>query len=326
MGMPGEQAQRDSGQRALRRERRHANAQRGQDRLGPALACRWASSCSNMGCAAERAFSARRRCQAARAAHAERETGGRLDLTQGFAQRRWGLVQRLRRHAQAGVLVLQGQQFGVAKAQARRQAANALLRSVVAGVGVHAGDSLWFSANENISLEDIARTFYAWPETAGDKHGPPFLLRHRQHRSGGGLLSFACAFRFPLPGLSFCPPATTAASSSFFPWFVRAAAPPPGKPIRVISPYAAGGGPDLLLRQVGPALGQALGQPIVIENKVGAGGVLAAIHAAQQPADGYLLLMGANTHLVQKAMQPELGFDPIADFAPVSNFATSPAM
>src|SRR6218665_797638 len=137
MGMPGEQAQRDSGQRALRRERRHANAQRGQDRLGPASACRWASSCSNMGCAAERAFSARRRCQAARAAHAERETGGHLDLTQGFAQRRWGLVQRLRRHAQAGALVLQGQQFGVAKAQA----ANALLRSVVAGGGVHGGGS-----------------------------------------------------------------------------------------------------------------------------------------------------------------------------------------
>ncbi|MCW5261434.1 tripartite tricarboxylate transporter substrate binding protein [Verminephrobacter eiseniae] len=125
---------------------------------------------------------------------------------------------------------------------------------------------------------------------------------------------------------SFCATASTVAAAAFFPWRVRATAPYPGKPIRVISPYAAGGGPDLLLRQVGPALGQALGQPIVIENKVGAGGVLAAIHAAQQPADGYLLLMGANTHLVQKAMQPELGFDPIADFAPVSNFATSPAM
>src|SRR6218665_1795570 len=89
---------------------------------------------------------------------------------------------------------------------------------------------------------------------------------------------------------------------------------------------AVRGGESAGAPQVGPALGQALGQPIVIGNKVGAGGVLAAIHAAQQPADGYLLLMGANTHLVQKAMQPELGFDPIADFAPISNFAASPAM
>lgn len=115
-------------------------------------------------------------------------------------------------------------------------------------------------------------------------------------------------------------------SALAFPFSAGAQAPYPTKPVRIISPYAAGGGPDVQLRQAGPALGEALGQSIVIENKVGAGGVLAAQYVAQQPADGYTLLMGSNTHLIQKAMQPELKFDPLADFAPISNLASSPTV
>jgi len=111
-----------------------------------------------------------------------------------------------------------------------------------------------------------------------------------------------------------------------FPFSAGAQAPYPNKPVRIISPYAAGGGPDVQLRQAGPSLGDALGQSIVIENKVGAGGVLAAQYVAQQAADGYTLLMGSNTHLIQKAMQPELRFDPLADFAPISNLASSPTV
>jgi len=100
----------------------------------------------------------------------------------------------------------------------------------------------------------------------------------------------------------------------------------PSRPIRVIVPYAAGGGPDVLARQVAPQLGEALGQSIIMENKVGAAGVLAAQYVAQQPPDGYTLLMGSNTHLIQKLLQPELRFDPIADFVPVSNLASSPTV
>lgn len=110
------------------------------------------------------------------------------------------------------------------------------------------------------------------------------------------------------------------------PQLSQAAAGYPDKPVRVISPYAAGGGPDVQLRQAGPVLGAALGQPIVVENKVGAAGVLAAQYVAQQPADGYTLLMGSNTHLIQKLLQPSLRFDPLADFTPVGNLATSPAV
>ena len=100
----------------------------------------------------------------------------------------------------------------------------------------------------------------------------------------------------------------------------------PTRPVRVIIPYAAGGGPDVLARQFGPVLGEALGQAVVLENKVGAAGVLAAQFVAQQPADGYNLLMGSNTHLIQKLLQPDLKFDPLGDFTPVSNMAASPTV
>jgi tripartite-type tricarboxylate transporter receptor subunit TctC len=105
-----------------------------------------------------------------------------------------------------------------------------------------------------------------------------------------------------------------------------AAEPFPTRPVRVIIPYAAGGGPDVLARQVGPRIGDALGQPIVLENKVGAAGVLAAQFVAQQAPDGYNLLMGSNTHLIQKVLQPDLKFDPLGEFTPVSNMAASPTI
>ena len=122
---------------------------------------------------------------------------------------------------------------------------------------------------------------------------------------------------------SFC---RAASALALVPLAVRAADGFPGKPVRVISPYAAGGGPDVQLRQAGPALGEALGQSIVIENKAGVAGVLAAQYVAQAAPDGYTLLMGSNTHLIQKILQPDLKFDPIADFVPVSNFASSPTV
>lgn len=105
-----------------------------------------------------------------------------------------------------------------------------------------------------------------------------------------------------------------------------AAEPYPSRPVRLIIPYAAGGGPDVLARQVGPRIAEVLGQPIVLENKVGAAGVLAAQFVAQQAPDGYNLLMGSNTHLIQKVLQPDLKFDPISEFTPVSNLAASPTV
>ena len=110
------------------------------------------------------------------------------------------------------------------------------------------------------------------------------------------------------------------------PALVRAQAPFPSKPIRIISAYAAGGGPDVQLRQFAPVLSELLGQSVVVENKVGAAGVLAAQFVAGSAPDGYTLGMGSNTHLIQKALQPSLKFDPIADFVPVTNMVASPTV
>lgn len=107
---------------------------------------------------------------------------------------------------------------------------------------------------------------------------------------------------------------------------VWAAEPFPSRAVKVISPYAAGGGPDVQLRQFAPSMGEALRQTVVVENKVGAGGVLAAQFVATATADGYTLLMGSNTHLIQKSLQPQLRFDPVTDFVGVSNMAASPTV
>jgi len=123
---------------------------------------------------------------------------------------------------------------------------------------------------------------------------------------------------------SFCLGALSSAAFVAFP--ARAADPFPSRPVRLIVPFAAGGGPDVQARQIGPKLAEALGQAVVIENKVGAAGVLAAQFVAQAPADGYTLLMGANTHLVQKVMQPDLKFDPLNEFVPVNMIGSSPTL
>lgn len=100
----------------------------------------------------------------------------------------------------------------------------------------------------------------------------------------------------------------------------------PSKPVKIIVPYAPGGGPDVLTRKIAPRLGEILGQPVVVENVVGAGGILAAQLAARAAPDGYTLLLGASTHIVQKAMQPSVKFDPVRDFAHITRNTVSPAL
>ena len=122
---------------------------------------------------------------------------------------------------------------------------------------------------------------------------------------------------------TFC---MTTSLFGLMPMALHAADAYPVRPVKIISPYAAGGGPDVQLRQFSQPVGEALKQSVVIENKVGAGGVLAAQFVASAPADGYTLLMGSNTHLIQKSLQPNLKFDPVSDFIAVSNMASSPTV
>jgi tripartite-type tricarboxylate transporter receptor subunit TctC len=100
----------------------------------------------------------------------------------------------------------------------------------------------------------------------------------------------------------------------------------PSKLIRVIVPYAAGGGPDVQVRQMMPKFSAAIGQTTIVENKVGAGGVLAAQYVAQAAPDGYTVLVGSNTHLLQKILSPDLQFDPLTEFVPVSNITSGPTV
>lgn len=98
----------------------------------------------------------------------------------------------------------------------------------------------------------------------------------------------------------------------------------PKRPLHLIVPYAAGGGPDVQTRKLAEVVSRELGQPIVVENKVGAGGILAAEFVAKQPADGYTLMIGASTHVVQKLMQPSVRFDPVRDFTHIIRTGFSP--
>ncbi len=98
----------------------------------------------------------------------------------------------------------------------------------------------------------------------------------------------------------------------------------PDKPVRLIVPFAAGGGTDILARDLAPRLSGALGQPVIIDNKGGAGGNIGSDLVAKSPADGYTLLFGSNTLSINASLYPNLPFDAVKSFAPVGIVATAP--
>lgn len=99
----------------------------------------------------------------------------------------------------------------------------------------------------------------------------------------------------------------------------------PSKPLTMIVPFSAGGTTDILARIVGQALGQELGESIIIENKPGAGGNIGAQQAARAKADGYTLFMGTvGTHAINQSLYKKLPYDPLKDFTPLSRVATVP--
>ncbi|MBC5767846.1 tripartite tricarboxylate transporter substrate binding protein [Ramlibacter albus] len=98
----------------------------------------------------------------------------------------------------------------------------------------------------------------------------------------------------------------------------------PSKPIRIIVPFSAGGGVDTLARMVGQRLSEQVGQPVVVENKPGAGGNIATAYVATQPADGYTLLIGANGLAANTTLYRNQPFDMMKDFAAVAYIGASP--
>jgi tripartite-type tricarboxylate transporter receptor subunit TctC len=99
----------------------------------------------------------------------------------------------------------------------------------------------------------------------------------------------------------------------------------PSRPIRFVLGFPPGGASDTMARLIGTRLGEALGQPLVIDNRPGAGGNIAAEIAARSVADGHTLLLGNNGMLaVNVSLFTKIGFDPLKDFAPVALVASQP--
>ncbi len=118
---------------------------------------------------------------------------------------------------------------------------------------------------------------------------------------------------YSIMGLSIAFPALTAAQEY------------PVKPIRFIAPNLPGGPTDILARLLGAKLAEAFGQPVVVENRAGAGGNIGTEVAARAPADGYTLVTGNNaTFGANVSLYKSMGFDPLKDFTPVILVGTQP--
>jgi len=125
------------------------------------------------------------------------------------------------------------------------------------------------------------------------------------HKSGGAILAAFAA-------LSLVVPATRAADY-------------PVRPVRFVLGFAPGGASDTMARVVATRLSENLGQPVVIDNRAGAGGNIAAEIVARSAADGYTMLLGNNGILaVNVSLYPKIAFDPVKDFAPVVLVASQP--
>ena len=132
------------------------------------------------------------------------------------------------------------------------------------------------------------------------------LTRRQFHR-----LTLGAATLGGLPGLAY------AQASDF-----------PNRPIKIVVPFAAGGGPDVLTRRMAMKMAEVIGKgsTIVVENIVGAGGIVAAQNVARQRPDGYTLLLGASSHITQKAMEPSVAFDPMKDFTHITRTVFTPSI
>ena len=91
----------------------------------------------------------------------------------------------------------------------------------------------------------------------------------------------------------------------------------PSQPVKVIVPFSPGTGMDILARTLGPKLAEMWGQPVVVENKPGASGNLGAYQAAKSVPDGYTLVMGASTLIINTTLYTNMQYNPITDLAPV---------
>jgi tripartite-type tricarboxylate transporter receptor subunit TctC len=99
----------------------------------------------------------------------------------------------------------------------------------------------------------------------------------------------------------------------------------PARAVHVVVPYPAGGYYDLLARVIGGKLQETLGQPFVVENRVGANGIIGTDYTAKAAPDGYIIMMGGiGPHGINPSMYPKLPYNPVRDFAPIIHVASAP--
>ena len=98
----------------------------------------------------------------------------------------------------------------------------------------------------------------------------------------------------------------------------------PTKPVKIIIPFAAGGGADTVMRPIAQKLSEALGQQVILENLTGAGGALGMRAAIRTPTDGHTFVMISNTHAIIETLQPNLGYATLKDFVPVTAMVIFP--
>jgi len=97
----------------------------------------------------------------------------------------------------------------------------------------------------------------------------------------------------------------------------------PNRPVRIIVPFGAGSATDVVARTVGQNLSEALGQPMVVDNRAGANGTIGAELAAKSPKDGYTILMSTNTpSAAAPSLMKKINYDPVKDFAPIGRVGT----
>lgn len=100
----------------------------------------------------------------------------------------------------------------------------------------------------------------------------------------------------------------------------------PNRPIRMVVPFSAGGSTDTLARQLGNQLSKGLGQPVLIDNRAGAGGTIGTEYVAKAAGDGYTLLFVPGAHTINPSIYPKLGYDTLKDFAPIAKIASVASM
>lgn len=114
------------------------------------------------------------------------------------------------------------------------------------------------------------------------------------------------------------------AAAIFAPLPASAQAPFPSRPVHIFVPYAAGGGVDILARTLGEAVSRQWGQSVVVENRPGAGGVVASQALVTSAPDGYTLMVVASGHATNPFLYPKLPYDTFKDFTPIAVLASSP--